>query len=190
METETLMDEAMRERVSLLHLAQNVLADTIWVDLAWKVMPQLQEKDIDHWSLEEIRTLLPLLDTEASRITREAFPEEELSSYDLTQIFRARLAILQSLLAESPRTTTTWQFAGIFSALRQKLNHHLTTLQATRDIASHFAGLATAAALAHNDINHPPPDDVAWGDTEELRVLRETIRTTATKVQEEVLMGN
>lgn len=189
MEDATLATEAMRERVSLEHLAHNILTDTVEVELAQKVMPELPDA-IALWTLQDIQRLLPLLDTEASRITQDTFPDLELSTYDCEQIFRTRIAILQSLLTEKRTTLTPWQFAGLLSGIRQKLNHHCTTLQGTRDVVSHFAGLATASALVQNDIASPPPEHAGWGDTPEWEELRETIRSASEHVQEQLMMGN
>lgn len=189
MEATEIAEEAMHERVALLHLAQNVLTDTIEVELAQKAMPELSA-NIPEWSLEDIRELLPLLDIEASRITPDAFPGLDLSLYDCEKIFRTRIAILSALLQESPHTMTPWQFAGSLTGIRQKLNHHLTTLQGTRDVVRHFAGLATASTLARSEITEPPPENVTWGNTEEWKELRATIARASEKVQKEVMMGN
>lgn len=196
MEALQLAEDAMRERVALQHLVQNVLTDTIWIELAQKVMATLSVS-IAEWSLDDIRRLLPLLDTEASRIIPDDFSDLDpvsrqagLSAYDCGQIFQTRITILRRLLEESPDTLTAWQFAGALSGIRQKLNHYLTTLQGIRDVALHFAGLATASALTHNEITPPPPEHVAWGDTPEWKELRKTISAACEKVQKEVMMGN
>lgn len=189
MEAHYLAEDAMRERVALQHLAQNVLTDTVIVELAQKVMPELPET-IAEWSLDDIRRLMPLLDTEASRITQTTCPDVDLSAYDCDQIFRTRITLLQTLLRSPRPHLTPWQFSGMLAEARQTLNGHITTRQGIKDVATHFAGLATAAALAHNDITPPPPENPSWGDTEEWKGLRTTIRGVCEKVRKEVMMGN
>ena len=189
MEATDIADAAMRERVELRHLAQNVLTDTIVPELAQKVMPELSE-NIAEWSLEDIRELLPILDSEASRILQQDFPNLDLSAYDCVQIFRKRIALLQSLLAEKRTAITPWQCAGNLSALRRTLKRDITTLQATTDITAHMAGLAIGSVLLQSGIASPPPENASWGDTAEWRELRAAIVAARAAIQRAIMLGN
>lgn len=189
MEAMDIAAAAMRERVELQHLAQNVLADTVVIELAQKIVPELPDT-IAEWPLESIRELLPLLDTEASRIAPDAFPDLDLSTYDCEQIFRTRIDILQTLLNQPLTHINAWKLSGTLSEIGQKLDRHVTTRHGIQNIAGHFAGLATAAVLAHNDITTPPSGHTEWGDIEEWKELRATLTAARAKVQKEILMGN
>ncbi|PIR52106.1 hypothetical protein COU77_02170 [Candidatus Peregrinibacteria bacterium CG10_big_fil_rev_8_21_14_0_10_49_16] len=155
-----LQHDAMQETVSLQDLAQNVLQDTVDLELLHLVSPEIPE-DPYEWTRDNVHQVIMTARPDILHITPDIILETGLGRYDLTQRYGIRLRSIAELMRNhQPRALNGWRFGGILSEIRRKIEElsllkSLVHQQGFEDIARFFAGLAIASRLAKEDISVP-----------------------------------
>lgn len=155
-----LQHDAMQETVSLQDLAQNVLQDTVDLELLHLVSPEIPE-DPYEWTRDNVHQVIMTARPDILHITPDIILETGLGRYDLTQRYGIRLRSIEQLMRNhQPRALNGWRFGGILSEIRRKIEElsllkNLVHQQGFEDIARFFAGLAIASRLAKEDISVP-----------------------------------
>ena len=91
-----LQHDAMQETVSLQDLAQNVLQDTVDLELLHLVSPEIPE-DPYEWTRDNVHQVIMTARPDILHITPDIILETGLGRYDLTQRYGIRLRSIEQL---------------------------------------------------------------------------------------------